>query len=720
MNKIKTLYLLLLLTGLSACGGGGSSVTTTVVTAAPTTSTPVTPITTGTNESSNTGSGTQGGDANTGSSGNNSSDSTDNGADDTNAGTGGSTGGNSGNSESDDAPAPEPVFVEDSGQNRSFPLTWLPDGSLLLGANHDNVFKVWEGRYDILKQAVSGHTDWVQALAVTADSRLLATGGRDASLGFWVNVDGKISSFGASPTQTGGIRALSFNPTGKFIAVAGNNGLVQVWDYTRRVAQTTWQAHEGIVYSVQYSPDGQVLASAGADGYIRLWDALTGVKLADLGSHAGAVHQVLFSADGKQLVSTGGDGQIRRWDVGNRRMLGSLGQHDAAVYALALAADGVTLASGDAAGVIGVWRLPGIGNTLAAKPLGVVVRQMAVAGSGAIHSLAFDPINGQLAASSDDAMIRVWDAATGKLQRTMATAGVEGPPEPEDPDPVDYSADISNQLAGLVFDGMRPVLTADDLLKQPGRLANAFRMGLNQTTLPCPQGTYQYTFSDVDADQAYASVNDDFAVHTDNCQESAGVVALSGTYGLQLTDNSRTPGAVLVGTDARLAGLVVDDGRFPVTLQGLLHFAVNEPLDGVSRVVTDITSTQLDLTVQGRGNYGFASLNARMETDPVSEEQRITYNAELALLGLRNSLVSNGDYLVTTLEPFSITVFDAYPFAGKMTIRQLTSRNNGQITIVTVLDSQRVKIETDKEGDSRIDHVQEVLWTNLSSSFQGG
>lgn len=710
MNKMRTLFLMMLLLGLTACGGGGGSVTSTVVTASPTTSTPVTA---GNGESSNTDSSTQGGNS---SSGNTSSSGSNNNASDGSGDTSGNSG-SSGSSDSGNTPPQEPVFVADSGQNRSFPLTWLPDGSLLLGANRDNVFKVWEGRYDILKQAVSGHTDWVQAMAVTADSRLVVTGGRDASLRFWLNTDGRIGSFGASQTQTGGIRALSFSPAGIFIAVAGSNGQVQVWDYSRRQMQTTWQAHEGIAYSVRYSPDGQTLASGGADGHVRLWNAFSGEKLADLGPHAGAVYQVLFSTDGKQLVSAGGDGQIKRWDIAGKRLLGSLGQHDAAVYALALAADGVTLASGDASGEIGVWRLPDVdARVLAAKPLGSV-RQMTVAGSGAIHALAFDPVSGQLAASSDDAMIRIWDAASGQLQRTMATAGVDGPPEPEAP--VDYSADISRLLAGLVFDGMKPVLSTPGLLEQPDRFANAFLLGLNHPPAPlsCAVGTYSYTFTDTGGDKQYASAGDNFAVEVAGCKETGGAVAVSGDYALQLSSNA-TP--TLTETDVQLNGLVVDNGNNPVTLAGALHFALNEPADGVSAIVTDILASQLDLQIQGKGNYVFSRLDARLTTEPVSEERQVTYNAQLNLSALRNSLVSNGDYEVTTLEPFKISVFDDYPYVGKMKIQQLTSRNNGQITIITVLDSQRVKVETDKHGNSVVDHEQEVLWKNLSSSFQGG
>lgn len=699
MNSIKTFFLMMLLASLAACGGAGSGTTAAPAEVnTPTTPVVVTPPAVVPSDNPNASNETSGSSTNTGS----------------NTSTGGG-------SVTPEPPVvvppvvvPEPVFVEDTAQNRSYPLTWLPDASLLLAGNRDKVFKVWDGSHYFLRQAIAGHTDWVQAFATTVDSRLVATGGRDGNIRFWLNTNGSIGEFGTSTGGVGSIRALHFSPAGSFIAVAGNGGQMQVWNHSRREAIHTWSAHTGSVYAVQYSPDGQVLASAGADGQVKLWNPLTGELLALLGKHQGAAYGLVFSTDGRQLISVGGDGQIRRWDMVSRTGLGVLGQHDQPIYALALANDGVTLATGDAGGMVGIWSLPAVGSRQSsAKPLSGVSSQFGAAGSGAVHALAFHPLSGQLGVTTDDVTLRVWSPVNGQLLSSLAMPGTEGPYIPDDP--VDNSPEISRQLTALVLDGMKPVLAIPDLLKQPERLSNAFLQKINQTTLACSKGNYQFTFTDANDDQRYASANDDFAVNVAQCGDDK--LTMTGAYGLRLQSNSQDLEAVKTDTTVRLTDLLMDDGLTPARLTGSLGVAMTEPLDGVSPVLAVLTASQLDLHVDDKGTYGFSNLEARLETDPTTDSSSMTYTAQLALQAVRGSLVSSGDYAVTTLEPVLLSAFEDYPYAGKLRIQHLKPKANGQVTVVSVLNSQQLRIETDKDGNGVTDRVQTVLWKDLIQPF---
>ena len=62
------------------------------------------------------------------------------------------------------------------------------------------------------------------------------------------------------------------------------------------------------------APDGTWLASAGDDGTVRIWDPATGQQRATLTGHAGPVTAVAIAPDGTWLASAGDDGSVRIWD----------------------------------------------------------------------------------------------------------------------------------------------------------------------------------------------------------------------------------------------------------------------------------------------------------------------------------------------------------------------------------------------------------------------
>jgi hypothetical protein len=100
---------------------------------------------------------------------------------------------------------------------------------------------------------------------------------------------------------------------------------------------------------VLFQPDGKVLASAGDDGSIRLWDMTSdppGKEQPPLRKNGDAIFALAFTQDGKHLFSGGADGIGTLWDMGLRQDdFHTYGQTDR-ISGVAISADGESLFTG--------------------------------------------------------------------------------------------------------------------------------------------------------------------------------------------------------------------------------------------------------------------------------------------------------------------------------------------------------------------------------------
>jgi RNA polymerase sigma factor (sigma-70 family) len=213
--------------------------------------------------------------------------------------------------------------------------------------------------------------DWpVNALTISLDSKLLASGGVDRVIRLWDVERGKQKAVLRGCTVF--IYSLAFSPDGKTLAAAGGVqpaaldrtirwnfreiptgadqykelGEVSVWDLATGKQRTLLHGDTGRIMSLSFSPDGKTLAAGGRDGTIRLWETSTGKMRARFRENAREVASVAFSPDGKTLAAAQCDqkDRVKLWDVVTGRVRARLNGHDGAVVAVAFSPDG-TLAT---------------------------------------------------------------------------------------------------------------------------------------------------------------------------------------------------------------------------------------------------------------------------------------------------------------------------------------------------------------------------------------
>ena len=259
-----------------------------------------------------------------------------------------------------------------------FSVTSLsPDGETLAVSSwpqHD--LRLWDlrsGQSRVLVAKQGNRGMWL-GMAYSPDGRFVALAGDDKQIHVWdTREGGKVHSLQA-PADV--VRRLCFSPDGKTLAaglearrnVSGQPTL-RLWDIASGEERIHFAGFESIEGSLAFSPDGAVLAAGSGDqgagdAVVRLWDARTGRALAHHSGHREAIGALTFSPDGKLVASGSGnigtrDNSVHVWEAATGRLIRKFEGHHSCVCGVAFTPDGLTVASGAGDSTILLWDITG-------------------------------------------------------------------------------------------------------------------------------------------------------------------------------------------------------------------------------------------------------------------------------------------------------------------------------------------------------------------------
>lgn len=268
-------------------------------------------------------------------------------------------------------------------------LAFSPDGSQISGGGSDGAWRLWrasDGRLERLERGAGYEA------TSTAMGPMTAVGYGNGDLRFFDAHEGRDA--GRIAGRSGSLASLSYAPGGAYLAAAGSDGALKIYDARTNTLLRRIEGEGLVVSSAAFSPDARFVAVgvgsvvriyqvasgrlvrvlngdglpvgalawsrngllAGAIGYkIRIWNGATGRLERILSGHRLTVSALAFG-NNNLLASGGYDTQLRLWNASSGACA-IFAFHGAQIRGLSFDAGGTRLISGDQNGLLGLWRL---------------------------------------------------------------------------------------------------------------------------------------------------------------------------------------------------------------------------------------------------------------------------------------------------------------------------------------------------------------------------
>jgi WD40 repeat protein/serine/threonine protein kinase len=280
-------------------------------------------------------------------------------------------------------------------------VAFSPDGKRLVSASEDQTLRLWSVAHDGPAIVLAGHDGMVFSALFDDSGRQLVTVSSDGSVRLWDGESG--AAIIALDAHTGGTWFADFDTSGARIASAAFDQTARLWTVPHRDRRV---ASAPSLYGASFDRAGDRVASGSEDGVARVF-TLAGEQIAALPGGHGPVYGIAMSPDGKRVVTGAKDGTAQLWQLDAIDRPTALEGAKQGVVSALYAPDGSQIALGGADGIVRVF-----------APDGALLRRLE-GHTAAVWGLAYSPDGALLATGSDDRTIRLWDAATGRLVRTL-------------------------------------------------------------------------------------------------------------------------------------------------------------------------------------------------------------------------------------------------------------------------------------------------------------
>ena len=267
----------------------------------------------------------------------------------------------------------------------------------------------------------TGHTGFAKSMSLSQDGKWMATAGTDKLIKVWDMATGReIKSFVHETLIQPMVVSMGYNR--KYMATASVYE-VRLWDLDNNIEVENFSCPLFInqaapFKALAFSPVAHVLAVGNYDenGVIGLVEVPSGKLIKKLSGHVDYVLSLDFSPDGKNLVSGGLDKVVRVWDIAKGKETHQLRKHQDPVFSVDYGSNNV-IASSSMYNNITLWNGASGEENVSFKG----------AGKDLIANHVQISPDGKSLLSCDDRNYRLWDISKGVELLSISTFMKEYP-----------------------------------------------------------------------------------------------------------------------------------------------------------------------------------------------------------------------------------------------------------------------------------------------------
>ncbi|OMJ95680.1 hypothetical protein SteCoe_930 [Stentor coeruleus] len=225
------------------------------------------------------------------------------------------------------------------------------DSKLLASAGKDLEIKIWDLEANEERISLKYHTQEVNWLAFSKDDVYLVSISNDSML-YVYEV--------ASRQKVKAIRisyhgyCVCFSPSGNSIGVTSGNG--KIYNFPQFTEEIQLLGHGSHIYCISFNHGGTLACTGGHDGTMKIWNAHNGKCVFNFTGHSDFVYSVSFSPDGQYVASASGDTTVKLINVEKKIEEFSFKAHSS-WFVLSFSPNGKFLATGSYDKSAKLWSL---------------------------------------------------------------------------------------------------------------------------------------------------------------------------------------------------------------------------------------------------------------------------------------------------------------------------------------------------------------------------